>query len=44
MFKAPVSDPWGTPVNLGPIVNTSDYDKIPNISADGLTLYFDSNR
>ena len=37
-------DDWGTPVNLGPTVNTSSFDKNPNISADGLTLYFQSNR
>jgi Tol biopolymer transport system component len=32
--------PWGPPVNLGSVVN-SEYDEInPNISADGLSLYF----
>ncbi len=37
-------DPWGTPVNLGSTVNSSYDDPTPSISADGLTLYFSSNR
>jgi Tol biopolymer transport system component len=36
--------PWGTPVNLGPIVNSSAGDQAPSISDDDLTLYFDSER
>jgi Tol biopolymer transport system component len=35
---------FGTPTNLGPIVNTSSGDWHPSISADGLSLYFNSNR
>ncbi|MHC4751491.1 MAG: TolB family protein, partial [Planctomycetota bacterium] len=35
---------FGTPTNLGPTVNSSAYDEAPSISADGLTLYFNSNR
>jgi len=42
--RATVSDPWEPPVNLGSIVNTSSRDSIPNISADGLSLFFASNR
>ncbi len=42
--RATVSDPWGTPVNLGPPVNTSASDFGQSFSADGLTLYFTSNR
>ena len=39
------NDPWETPVNLGPTVNSSaPYDQTPSISADGSTLYFSSNR
>ena len=38
------SDPWGTPVNLGPPVNTSSTDYLGDLSADGSTLYFSSNR
>jgi len=37
-------DPWGEPMNLGPTVNSSDYDNIPFISADGLKLFFVSER
>ena len=39
-----VDEDWGTPVNLGPPVNSSDRDGCPCISSDGLTLYFDSIR
>jgi len=43
--RATVSDPWGLPVNLGPRVNLSAADDYAsNISADGRTLYFTSNR
>jgi Tol biopolymer transport system component len=37
-------DPWEPPVNLGPTVNSADYDNHPSISPDGLSLYFDSAR
>jgi outer membrane protein OmpA-like peptidoglycan-associated protein len=33
-------DGWGEPVNLGPPVNTSDYEGFPSISSDGSTLFF----
>jgi len=39
-----IDDEWGTPVNLGPTVNTSSIDYALSISADGLSLYFASNR
>jgi Tol biopolymer transport system component len=35
---------FGTPTNLGPNVNSSDWDGGPSISADGLTLFFDRQR
>ncbi|MHC4487732.1 MAG: LamG-like jellyroll fold domain-containing protein [Planctomycetota bacterium] len=35
---------WGNAINLGPNVNSSSNDVGPSISADGLTLYFSSNR
>jgi len=35
---------FGTPTNLGPTVNSSARDGRPSISADGLSLYFISNR
>ena len=38
------ADAWGTPQNLGPTVNSSHWDGTPCISADGLVLYFTSNR
>jgi Tol biopolymer transport system component len=42
--RATTDDPWGEAMNLGPTVNGSYYDSYPSISADGLTLYFTSNR
>jgi Tol biopolymer transport system component len=38
------ADPWGEPVNLGSTVNGPNWDYSPSISADGLELYFTSNR
>ena len=37
--RATSANPWTTPVNLGPTINTTDYDSGPELSADGLTLY-----
>ena len=42
--RATTSVPWATPLNLGPTVNSSYWDSDPKISADGLSLYFDSTR
>jgi predicted secreted protein len=42
--RASISDPWGAPVNLGPIVNSPSHDCGPRISPDGFTLYFNSER
>jgi Tol biopolymer transport system component len=42
--RATTNDPWGEPMNLGPTVNSSGDDKSPFISADGLTLFFASDR
>jgi serine/threonine protein kinase/Tol biopolymer transport system component len=36
--------PWTEPVNLGSPINTASMDYTPNISADGLSLYFSSDR
>jgi len=33
-------DDWDNPVNLGPTINSSSMETYPNISADGLSLYF----
>ena len=35
---------WSTPINLGPIVNSTSLDRGPAISKDELSLYFASNR
>jgi hypothetical protein len=35
---------WATPENLGPGVNTAFTEQSPCLSADGLTLWFTSNR
>jgi len=37
-------DEWGPPVNLGPTINSPAWDLGPSLSADGLTLYFSSER
>jgi len=42
--RASKNDPWQEPVNLVPIVNTTEHDVFPCISADGLSLYFASMR
>src|SRR6266581_824830 len=35
---------WSTPVNLGPVVNSSSVDANAGLSSDGHTLFFVSNR
>ena len=42
--RTSVSDPWQSAVNLGPLVNTVNADGNPEISADGMTLFFKSTR
>ncbi len=47
--RASTSDPWGPAVNLGPTINSAYGDSLygewtPNISQDGLTLFFASAR
>jgi len=37
--RATPLDPWGPPVNLGPMVNTSGRDFPMGVSSDGLTLF-----
>ena len=36
--------PWNEPVNLGDTINSPEHDVNPFISADGLRLFFSSNR
>src|SRR5688500_20408542 len=35
---------WSAPVSLGPTVNSPFADNVPDVSRDGLSLYFSSNR
>ncbi len=42
--RASKEDPWGTPENLGPTVNSDQKEDSPSLSADGLSLYFQSDR
>jgi outer membrane protein OmpA-like peptidoglycan-associated protein len=39
-----IGNEWTTPKNLGPNVNTSEWESQPSLSADGRTLYFVSDR
>jgi hypothetical protein len=36
--------PWGTPVSLGPVINSPHSEGSPELSNDGLLLFFSSNR
>ncbi len=40
MRRATISDDWGAPANLGPVVNGPSHDIAPSLSADGLYLFF----
>jgi hypothetical protein len=42
--RANRDDEWAVPVNLGPKINSSSMETYPNISADGLSLFFGSRR
>ncbi|MFV2070541.1 MAG: hypothetical protein ACC645_26535, partial [Pirellulales bacterium] len=42
--RSTVTDSFGNVVNLGPAVNTESAETNPSLSADGLSLYFNSNR
>jgi hypothetical protein len=42
--RTAVDQPWGPPINLGPIVNTPGVDNIPALSRDGHLLFFNSDR
>lgn len=42
--RSAIGEPWGPPVNLGPIVNNSYSENGPCISADGSMLYYSSDR
>src|SRR5260370_10873036 len=40
---SPAYGPWGPPVNLGSVINSSYNENSPAISRDGLSLYFTSS-
>jgi Tol biopolymer transport system component len=42
--RASTRDPWSTPVNLGPSVNSPASETRPSLSWDATTLYFGSTR
>jgi len=42
--RASVDDPWGSPVNLGPTVNTAFDEGDPAFSRDGHLMFFESRR
>ena len=42
--RASVDDAWGTPVNLGSIINTTANERSPSLSRDGHYLYFATTR
>lgn len=42
--RASTSDPWSTPVNLGPDMNSPASETRPSLSWDGAELYFGSTR
>ena len=42
--RATTDDDWSTPVNLGPVINSSSSELGASISADGSILYFSSDR
>jgi hypothetical protein len=42
--RANLNDPWDTPVNLGPIINSSEQEVSVSISNDTLVMIFTSNR
>lgn len=39
-----IGERWSEPKNLGQLVNSSDWESQPSLSADGRTLYFVSDR
>ena len=43
-IRDPESEEWSRPINMGPKVNSANADSHPEISSDGLTLYFTSTR
>lgn len=42
--RATPDDPWETPVNLGPVINTPAVEAAPGLTIDGHWLFFASDR
>ncbi|HYP06775.1 MAG TPA: hypothetical protein VER03_11140 [Bryobacteraceae bacterium] len=42
--RSSASSAFGSPTNLGAVINTAGAERSPALSADGLTLYFATNR
>lgn len=42
--RASKRDPWGTPANLGPTINTPGFERVPAFSRDGHWMFFGSSR
>jgi hypothetical protein len=42
--RDPWTRSWGTPINIGPVVNTPATEAVPRLSRDGHWLFFNSNR
>jgi Tol biopolymer transport system component len=42
--RASATDPWGAPANLGPTINTTEFERVPNFSRDGHWMFFGSSR
>lgn len=43
-FTMKIGDSWTDPINLGPPMNTGDWESQPSVSADGRQLFFSSQR
>jgi hypothetical protein len=43
-FNSSAGPEWSAPENLGPVVNSPAFDQNPAVTADGLNLYFQSDR
>jgi hypothetical protein len=43
-FNSSAGPEWSAPVHLGTVVNSATRDENPTLSADGLSLYFISDR
>jgi hypothetical protein len=42
--RSTIDGPWSEPVNLGPTINSDKWENAPEISPDGRSLLFCSNR